>query len=103
MLHSPPAASAAPQLLAWVNPPLTAICIPAACADPRFRSVRLGESSTESASAAVAVAALAGIASLARYAAAPEHKLPLQDDMGRTALRTVEGNAVVGALFNGRS
>jgi hypothetical protein len=103
MLHKPPAARAAPQLLAWVNPPVTAICTPVANAEPRLRSVRLGESSTESASAAVAADAVAGIVSLARYAAAPGQILPLQADTGRTALRTVDGNAVVGASFNGKS
>src|ERR1035437_882530 len=103
MLHSPPAARVVPQLVAWVKLPVTAICTPVACADPRLRSVRLGESSTESASAAVSAATLAGIVSLARYAAAPAHRLPLHADTGRTAPRTVDGNAVVGASFNGRS
>ena len=86
-----------------LNPPVTAICTPVACADPRLRSVRLGESSTESASDAVAAPALAGTVSLARYAAAPAHRLPLQARHGRTAPRTVDGNAAVGASFSGRS
>ena len=102
MLHSPPAASVVPQLLACVNP-LTEITTPVACADPRLRSVRFGESSTESASAAVSAAALVGTVSLARYAAAPAHRLPLHAGTGRTAPCTVDGNAVVGASFNGRS
>ena len=102
MLHSPPAGSVAAQFVDDVNP-LTATCRPVASAEPRLRSVRFGESPTESASDAVAAAAFAGIVSFARYAAEPVHRLPLQADAGSTAFSTVEGSAVVGALCSGRS
>src|SRR5665213_1500051 len=100
--HSPPAESVVPQLVAKAKP-VTLTCTPLASADPRLRRVRFGASSTERANAAVGVDPFAGTASFARYAAEPEHRLPAHAAGARTADRTVEGNAAVGAFTSGRS
>ena len=101
MLHSPPVARVVPQSVAKVNPGVE-ICRPDPAVVLRLRRVRLGESSVESASDAVATPA-GGMVSFARYAAEPAHRLPLQADTGSTAARTLDGNALVGALVSGRS
>ena len=79
--------------LAVVNP-LAVIWRLVAVAEPRLRRVMLGEASVERARLGAAVAGF----SLERNAAEPAQALPLQVPVARTALRRVEGSAVVGEL-----
>src|SRR5580698_6515882 len=84
------------QVVAVVNP-VAVICRLVAVAEPRLRRVMLGEASVERARLGAAVVGF----SLERNAADPAQALPLHVPGVRTALRRVEGRAVVGSCRAG--
>src|SRR5580704_4114766 len=79
------------QVVAVVNP-VVVIWRLVAVAEPRLRRVMLGEASVERARLGAEVVGF----SLERNAAEPAQALPLHVPGVRTALRSVEGSAVVG-------
>src|SRR5580765_3925201 len=97
MLQTEPGPSCAGQLWVRVKPVAVSVRLCAA-SEPRLRRVGFGLWSVESTSAAPTLRE-----SFVRYAPEPVQRLPQLVPAGRTASRTAEGSAVVGAENSGRS